>query len=57
MVVMGSLGSISQIIILNLVIKLYKQIDVIPCYEASLTIMTVVCGLVLFDESSQYSWG
>ena len=26
-------------------------------YESSLTIMTVICGLALFDESASYTWG
>lgn len=27
-----------------------------PVYESSCTILTVVCGLVLFDESAFYAW-
>ena len=53
---LGLLGSTLQFALLNMALKNYRQIDVVPTYESTLTIMTVVSGLVLFNESQFYSW-
>jgi multidrug transporter EmrE-like cation transporter len=53
---LGLLGSTIQFALLNLALKNYRQIDVVPVYESTLTVMTVVSGLVLFNESQYYTW-
>jgi multidrug transporter EmrE-like cation transporter len=56
LLVLGVIGSILQLVLLNLALKTYRQVEVIPVYESLVTIMIVVSGLVLFDESEFYGW-
>ena len=43
-------------ILMNVVMKIYKQIEVVPVYESMVIIFSIAAGLVIFDESSYYSW-
>jgi drug/metabolite transporter (DMT)-like permease len=56
LILLGLVGSCLQFALLNLALKNYRQIDVVPVYESTLSVMTVVSGLVLFNESQYYSW-
>ena len=46
-----------QMYMLNLSMKYYNNIDVMPIYQSFILINWMVSGLVLLDESSLYSWG
>jgi len=43
-------------ILINVVMKIYKQIEVVPVYESMVIIFSIAAGLVLFDEASFYTW-
>ena len=51
---LGFVGACLQMTLINIGIKLYKQVDFGPIYESSANIMTVVTGLVLFNEAELY---
>jgi len=51
----AGLDSFFLIFSVNLCMKYYDQIDVMPTYFAQILIWSVVCGLVLLDEYSYYS--
>ena len=40
----------------NVAMKVYRQIEVVPVYESMVIIFSIAAGLVIFDESSYYSW-
>ncbi len=40
----------------NVAMKIYRQIEVVPVYESMVIIFSIAAGLVIFDESSFYSW-
>lgn len=42
--------------VLNLAMRTYRQIDVVPAYESLALIFNIVAGLALFGESALYSW-
>lgn len=54
--IMGGIGAATQLTLVNIAIKFYRQVDVSPAYTSLITIMTVVAGLTIFDESKYYSW-
>ena len=45
-----------QMYMLNLSIKYFNNIDVMPIYQSFILINWMVSGLVLLDESSLYTW-
>ena len=54
--VVGLAAAALQTYLLNLNMKYYSQLDVMPTYQAILLISWMVSGLVLLDESAIYSW-
>ena len=49
------LGAILQIIILNMALRYYNNLDVIPVYQSLILTMLLVCGWVLLNEISFYT--
>ena len=43
-------GAILQIIILNMALRYYNNLDVIPVYQSLILTMLLVCGWVLLNE-------
>lgn len=50
----GSSGAI-QIHMLNKAMKYYEQMEAIPIYQTSVSIMWILTGLIVFDEIRFYS--
>ena len=56
---MGSCGGLCaavQVYSLNLSMKYYNNLDVMPIYQSMILMLVMLSGLVVLDESSQYSW-
>ena len=49
-------GAIIQIVMLNIGLKYYNNIDLMPVYQSLILVMMLACGWVLLDEISCYSW-
>lgn len=47
----------TQIYLLNVNMKLYNNLDVMPIYQAMILMHMMLSGLILLDESSLYTWG
>jgi hypothetical protein len=52
----GVLQSLLTLLLLNVAVYLYEQIDVAPFYQAFLTIFKILTGLVVLGEASYYDW-
>lgn len=52
----GLIGGL-QAYFINLSMKYYNQIDVMPIYQSFLLIFMIVSGLIFLDESANYTWG
>jgi len=50
-------GATLQLYLLNVAMKIYRQIDVVPVYESFSLLFLIMAGLVLFNESAYYTWG
>jgi len=46
-----------QIYMLNLSMKLYNNLDVMPIYQSMILMHMMLAGLILLDESALYTWG
>ena len=57
LVIMGLGAAAMQTYLLNLSMKYYNNIDVMPIYQSFILINWMMSGLVLLDESNLYSWG
>lgn len=53
----ATFDSLFLIFSVNLSMKYYDQIDVMPTYFAQILIWSVLCGLILLDEWNYYSTG
>ena len=42
--------------LLNLSMKYYNQIDIMPVFQAIIVYFIICAGLVLLDESAYYTW-
>ena len=54
--VAGAMGATFQVYLLNLAFRNYQQIDAIPTSESLGLLFQILSGLVLFHESSYYTW-
>jgi len=48
--------AVLMLYLLNLSMKVYRQIDVVPVYQSLDQLFWIISGLVLFNESQEYSW-
>ena len=46
-----------QLIFLNISMKYYDQLDVIPVFMTAFLVFGIVCGLIFFNEVDSYTWG
>ena len=56
LVVFALIGALIQMIILNVAMKYYNNIDVMPVYQSLILVMMLLCGWVLLDEIVYYTW-
>lgn len=54
---MGSLCAAINIYILNLSMRFYPNLDVMPIYQSMVLMFMLVAGLVVLNESALYDWG
>jgi len=57
--IIGALGfvcALVQMYWLNMSMKLYNNLDVMPIYQAMILMHMLLSGLVVLDESALYSW-
>ena len=54
--ILGLLLPVINTITLNMNIKFYNNIDVMPIYQSSILVNMMIAGMVLMDESKFYSW-
>ena len=54
--IIGLITPVINIITLNMSIKFYNNIDVMPIYQSSILVNMMIAGMVLMDESKFYSW-
>ena len=57
---MGALGCLCagiNIYILNLSMRFYPNLDVMPIYQSMVLMFMMVAGLVVLNESALYDWG
>lgn len=52
----GFVGAGLELYLMNIAMKTYRQIDVIPMFESFALLLTITCGLMLFRESELYTW-
>ena len=53
--VAGLIGALVQIFFLNLAMKYYNNLDIMPVYQSLILIMMLVTAWILLDEISYYS--
>ena len=49
-------SQILQLVFLNLSMKYYDQLDVIPIFMTAFLVFGIVCGMVFLDEWREYTW-
>lgn len=54
---MATLGAYVLFYTINWAMRYYEQLDVIPTYFAQILVWTLLCGLIVLDEASQYTAG
>lgn len=53
----GASTALLQLYTLNVVMKYYEQVELVPIYQSLVVVFSLCSGLVLFDESALYTWG
>ena len=54
--VAGVSGSVLMLYLLNLSMRYYNNIDVMPIYQSLMLLMMLATGWVVLDEGRHYSW-
>ena len=53
----GCTGGLIQMFILNINMRYYNNLDIMPVYQSLILIMMLICGWVLLDEIEYYTFG
>ena len=53
----GLIGGLIQMFILNIAMRYYNNLDIMPVYQSLILIMMLICGWVLLDEIANYTIG
>ena len=53
---LGIFAAFINIIAVNMSLKFYNNLDVMPTYQSSILINVMVAGMILIDESKLYTW-
>ena len=56
LVVLMILSSFTQIHLINMAMKYYDQVEVVPIFQTCLMIMWITSGLIVLNEKKFYSW-
>ena len=57
LVIYAFVGSVGLLFTVNFVNSIYDQVDTVPVYQSTSMIFSVVAGLTLLGEGSEYSTG
>jgi hypothetical protein len=41
---------------MNMNLKYYEQMEIIPIYQSSIILTNVLCGAIIFQEMEKYNW-
>ena len=52
----GLIGGVVQMFILNIAMRYYNNLDIMPVYQSLNLIMMLTCGWILLDEIKYYEW-
>ena len=55
MFILGSAGCFIMIYVLNIAMRYYDNLDVIPIFQSFILLMMIVSGWVVFDEVKFYT--
>ena len=55
MFILGSSGCFIMIYVLNIAMRYYDNLDVIPIFQSFILLMMIVSGWVVFDEVKFYT--
>jgi len=53
----GCIGALIQIFILNIAMRYYNNLDIMPVYQSLILIMMLISGWTLLDEIEYYEFG
>ena len=56
MCLLGVTSAWINVIAVNMSLKFYNNLDVMPTYQSSILINVMVAGMILIDESKLYTW-
>lgn len=56
LLVLVAVTLVSQLYFMNLCLKYYDQLEIVPIYQASLILNNVLAGGFIFDEFAKYVW-
>ena len=56
MLCLGGFTGVINLISVNMSLKFYNNLDVMPTYQSSILINVMVAGMILIDESKLYTW-
>lgn len=54
---LGAVGGLTQIFILNIAMRYYNNLDIMPVYQSLILISMLVTGWTLLDEIEYYEFG
>lgn len=49
-------GAAIQILLLNIAMRYYNNLDIMPVYQSLVLMMMLLCGWMLLDEIQYYTW-
>ena len=53
---LGVFATFINLIALNMSLKFYNNLDVMPTYQSTILINVMIAGMILLDESKLYTW-
>ena len=56
MVALGGMCAATSIYLLNMSMKYFSNLDVMPIYQSMILMHMMAAGLLVLDESALYSW-
>jgi len=56
LLVMVVLSLVTQLHFMNMNLKYYEQMEIIPIYQSSIILTNVLCGAIIFQEMQKYNW-
>ena len=51
-----TISLVSQLAFMNMSLKYYDQLEIVPIYQAAIILNNVLCGGVIFQEFDKYEW-